>query len=40
MIVIGDADAAHQLGLAVIQCRDPLDDLLVVLCSGEHLASS
>jgi hypothetical protein len=36
MVFIGDPDAAHQLGLADIQRCDPRDDLLVVLCSGEH----
>jgi hypothetical protein len=36
VVLIGDPDAAHQLGLADIQRRHPLDDLLVVLCSGEH----
>jgi hypothetical protein len=38
MVLIRDPDAAHQLGLADIQCRDPLDDLLVVHCPAEHLA--
>jgi hypothetical protein len=36
MVLIGDPDAAHQLGLADIQRRDPLDELLVVLRGGEH----
>jgi hypothetical protein len=40
MILIGNPQTAHHLGLADIECRDPLDDLLVVLCPGEHLASS
>ena len=38
MVLIGDPDAAHQLGLADIQRSDPLDDLLVVLRRGEHLS--
>jgi hypothetical protein len=37
MVFIRDPHAAHQLGLADIQRRDPLDDLLAVLCSDEHL---
>jgi hypothetical protein len=40
MILIGHPQAAHQVSLANIQRRDPLDDLLVLLRSGEHLASS
>ena len=38
MVLIGHPHAAHQLGLADIQRRDPLDDLLVVLCLGQHLS--
>ena len=38
MVLIGHPHAAHQLGLADIQRRDPLDDLLVVLRLGQHLA--
>ena len=38
VVLIGDPDAAHQLGLADIQGRDPLDDLLVVVRCGEHLS--
>jgi hypothetical protein len=38
MVLIRDPDAAHQLGLADVQRRDPLDDLLVVLRPGEHLS--
>ena len=37
MVRIGDPDAAHRLGLADIQRRDPLDDLLVVLRPDQHL---
>ena len=40
MVLIRYPDTAHQFCLADIQRRDPLDDLLVVLCPGEHLASS
>jgi hypothetical protein len=36
MALIGKPQAAHQLGLADIQRRDPLDDLLVVLRLPEH----
>jgi hypothetical protein len=38
MVLIRDAHAAHQLGLADVQRRDPLDDLLVVLRLGKLLA--
>jgi hypothetical protein len=40
MALIGNPQAAHHLGLADIQRRDPLDDLLVILRLPEHLASS
>jgi hypothetical protein len=36
--LIGHPHAAHQLGLADVQRRDPLDDLLVVLRLRQHLA--
>jgi hypothetical protein len=36
MVLIGDPDAAHQLRLADVQRRDPLDDLLVVLRRDER----
>jgi hypothetical protein len=36
VIVIRNPDAAHDLGLADIQRRDPLDDLLVVQRRSEH----
>ena len=36
VLVIRNPDAAHHLGLADIQRRDPLDDLLVVQRRGEH----
>jgi hypothetical protein len=40
MVLVRDPRAAHQFGLADIQRRYPLDDLLAVLALGEHLASS
>jgi hypothetical protein len=36
MVLIGNPHAAHQLGLADIQRRDPLDDLFVVLRPEKH----
>src|SRR5207248_8701443 len=35
-VLIRDPRAAHQAGLADIQRRNPLNDLVVVLRSGEH----
>ena len=35
----GHPHAAHQFGLADVQRRDPLDDLLVVLCLLQHPAT-
>jgi hypothetical protein len=37
-VLVRDAHAAHQLGLADVQRRDPRDDLLVVLRLGKHPA--
>ncbi|HKD89196.1 MAG TPA: hypothetical protein VKB62_11750 [Streptosporangiaceae bacterium] len=37
LIWIGRPDAAHQLRrLAEVQRRDPVDDLVVFLCPGQH----
>src|SRR5215469_11134672 len=38
MVLIGHPHAAHQLGLADVQRRHPLDNLLVVLRLGQHPA--
>jgi hypothetical protein len=38
MVLVRDPHAAHQLSLADVARRDPLDDLLVVLRLGQHLA--
>jgi hypothetical protein len=35
----GESDAAHNLGLADVQGRDPLDDLLIVAGLCEHRTS-
>jgi hypothetical protein len=40
MAFIGDPGAAHQLRLADIQRRDPVNEPFAVVCPGEHLASS
>ena len=37
-VLIRDPHAAHQLGLADIQSRDPRDDLLLILRLCQHLA--
>jgi hypothetical protein len=38
VLVIRNPDAAHHLGLADIQRRDPLDNLLPVRCFLQHPA--